>query len=112
MREQGVKAGLVKLRVFRPFPAEELASALKGVKALAVMDRSEGYSGTGGPLGAEVRMALYGKADGIIVIDIVFGLGGRDVRVSDFETLFAELKEFADKPAIDIPYYKHMGQRE
>jgi len=112
LRENGVKAGLVKLRVFRPFPAAELAVALKDVKALAVMDRSEGYSGAGGPLGAEVRMALYGKADGIKVINIVFGLGGRDARVGDFEALFAELKELADKPAADIPYFKHMGQRE
>ena len=112
LRERGVKAGLVKLRVFRPFPAAELAAALRGVKALAVMDRSEGYSGNGGPLGAEARMALYGKADGIKVINIVFGLGGRDARVGDFEAVFAELEGFLDKPAEDIPYFRHMGQRE
>jgi len=112
LRENGVKAGLVKLRVFRPFPASELADALSGVKALAIMDRSEGYSGVGGPLGAETRMALYGRVDGIKIIDIVFGLGGRDARVEDFEALFSELKDLADKPAADIPYYKHMGQRE
>ena len=111
-REKGVKAGLIKLRVFRPFPAAELAAALKGVKALAVMDRSEGYSGAGGPLGAEVRMALYGKTDGVKTINIVFGLGGRDARVSDFEALFAELSILADKPSAEIPYFKHMGQRE
>jgi len=107
-----VKAGLIKLRVFRPFPAEEVAEAVNGVKALAIMDRSEGYSGAGGPLGAEVRMALYGKTDGIKTINIVFGLGGRDARVDDFEALFAELLELADKPAADIPYFKHMGQRD
>jgi len=112
LREQGVKAGLIKLRVFRPFPAAELAEALKGVKALAIMDRSEGYSGAGGPLGAETRMALYGKVDGIKTINIVFGLGGRDARVDDFEALFAELLELAEKPAADIPYFKHMGQRD
>jgi len=112
LREAGVKAGLVKLRVFRPFPAAELANALKGLKALAIMDRSEGYSGAGGPIGAETRMALYGKADGIKTIDIVFGLGGRDARVEDFEAVFAELKGFAGKPAADIPYYRHMGHRE
>jgi len=112
LREQGVKAGLIKLRVFRPFPAAELAAALKDVKALAVMDRSEGYSGSGGPLGAEARMALYGKADGIKVTNIVFGLGGRDARVDDFEKLFAELSELKGKAAADIPYFRHMGQRE
>jgi len=112
LREKGVKAGLIKLRVFRPFPAAELAAALKDVKALAIMDRSEGYSGTGGPLGAETKMALYGRADGIKIINIVFGLGGRDARVSDFETVFAELSELADKAAADVPYFRHMGQRE
>jgi len=112
LRKNGVKAGLIKLRVFRPFPAEELAAALKNVKALAIMDRSEGYSGMGGPLGAEVRMALYGKADGLKTINIVFGLGGRDARVGDFESLFGELAGLAEKPAADIPYFKHMGQRE
>jgi len=112
MREKGVKAGLIKPRVFRPFPAAELVEALKGVKALAIMDRSEGYSGNGGPLGAEVRMALYGKADGIKTINIVYGLGGRDARVNDFVTLFADLAELAKKPSADIPYFKHMGQRE
>jgi len=112
LREKGIRAGLIKLRVFRPFPAAELAAALKGVKALAIMDRSEGYSGTGGPLGAETRMALYGKADGIKTINIVFGLGGRDARVEDFEALFGDLKELADKPSGDIPYFIHMGQRD
>ena len=112
LRDKGFKAGLIKLRVFRPFPAAELAAALKDIKALAIMDRSEGYSGAGGPLGAETRMALYGKADGIKTINIVFGLGGRDARVNDFEALFGELKELADKPSADIPYFRHMGQRD
>jgi len=112
LREKGVKAGLIKLRVFRPFPAAELAAALKGVGALAIMDRSEGFSGNGGPLGAEVRMALYGKTDGIKTINIVFGLGGRDIGVDDFESLYADLAELAKKPAAEIPYFKHMGQRE
>ena len=112
MRKKGVKAGLIKLRVFRPFPAEELAEAVKGLSALAIMDRSEGYSANGGPLGAEVRMALYGKVDGIRTINIVFGLGGRDVRVNDFEDLFGELVELAKEPTENIPYFKHMGQRE
>jgi len=112
LRGKGIKAGLIKLRVFRPFPAMELAEALAGVRALAIMDRSEGYSSNGGPLGAEARMALYGKRDGVKAINIVFGLGGRDVRVEDFEALYAELAELADKPAADIPYFKYMGQRE
>ena len=116
LRDRGVKAGLIKLRTFRPFPAAELAAALGGdsgsVKALAIMDRSEGYSGNGGPLGAEVRMALYGRADGIRIVNIVYGLGGRDARVEDFEALYSELAELTGKTPHDIPYFKHMGQRE
>jgi pyruvate ferredoxin oxidoreductase alpha subunit len=112
LRGRGVKAGLIKLRAFRPFPAAELAKALAGTKAVAVMDRSEGYSGNGGPLGAEVRMALYGRADGIKAINIVFGLGGRDARVEDFEALCGELAELVDKDPANIPYFRHMGQRE
>ena len=112
LRGRGVRAGLVKLRVFRPFPAAELAAALKGVKALAVMDRSEGYSGNGGPLGAEARMALYGRADGIKAVNIVFGLGGRDARTEDFEAVFAELDGLKGMESGELPYFRHMGQRE
>ena len=112
LREKGVKAGLIKLRVFRPFPAEELAKALANVKALAIMDKSDGFSGNGGPLGSEVRAALYGKQDGIKTINLVYGLGGRDVRTDDIEAIFADLEAMKDKPSEDIPYCKHIGVRE
>jgi pyruvate ferredoxin oxidoreductase alpha subunit len=112
LRGKGVRAGLVKLRVFRPFPAAELAAALSGVKALAIMDRSDGFSGNGGPLGAEVRAALYGRADGIRTINLVYGLGGRDTRVEDFENIYAELEEMKDGPTDASPYCRHIGQRE
>ena len=58
LRAEGEKVGLLKIRLFRPFPAEEIAEALKGVKAIAVMDRAEGYSNQGGPLGADIMSAL------------------------------------------------------
>jgi pyruvate ferredoxin oxidoreductase alpha subunit len=110
LRERGVNAGLVKLRVFRPFPSEELAEAFPGVKALGIMDKSDGFTGCGGPLGAEVRAALYGKADGIRTINYVYGLGGRDVRVEDFFEIFDELARMADgKEAPDCRYH---GVRE
>ena len=82
LRTKGVKVGLVKLRVFRPFPGEELAAALYGVKALAVMDKSEGFSACGGPLFAEVRGALYGLEQRPPAVNYVYGLGGRDIRVA------------------------------
>lgn len=112
LREKGVKAGLIKLRVFRPFPAEELAKALSHIKALAIMDKSDGFSGNGGPLGSEVRAALYGKVDGIKTINLVYGLGGRDVRVDDFFNIYSDLEIMKDQPAEEIPYCKHIGVRE
>ena len=58
LRKQGIKAGLLKVRVFRPFPEEEIAHALRNVKSVAILDRSEMFAATGGPLGAEVTAAL------------------------------------------------------
>ena len=110
LREKGVRAGLVKLRCFRPFPAEELREAFSGLKALGIMDRSDGFSANGGPLGAEVRAALYGKADGIRTINYVYGLGGRDVRVEDFYHIFEELTGMLNGKT--APDYRHIGVRE
>jgi pyruvate ferredoxin oxidoreductase alpha subunit len=109
LRDRGVKAGLVKLRMFRPFPARELADALKRLKALAIMDRSDGFSATGGPLNAEVRAALYGKSD-VKTAGYVYGLGGRDVRVEDFFTIFDELAALAS--GAEQPYCRYIGVRE
>lgn len=110
LREDGVKAGLVKIRVFRPFPGEELARALAGTRAVAVMDKSEGFSGSGGPLFAETRSALYDLKERPYLIDIVYGLGGRDVRVEDIEKVFGRLADIAVTGDIG-PLYTHMGQR-
>jgi len=110
LREQGVKAGLVKIRVFRPFPAEELARALGKTKAVAVMDRSEGFSANGGPVFAETRSALYDLRERPHLINIVYGLGGRDMKVEDIEKIFARLADIAATGEIG-PVYTHMGQR-
>ena len=110
LRAKGVKAGLVKLRVFRPFPMEEIAEALSGVKALAVMDKSEGYSAAGGPLFAEDRTACYDLPNRPLMTDVVFGLAGRDCAVEDIERVYRHLEEMVrtGKPG---PLYIHMGQR-
>lgn len=110
LREEGVKAGLVKIRVFRPFPGEELARALAGTKAVAVMDKSEGFSANGGPLFAETRSALYDLKERPYLINIVYGLGGRDVKTDDIEKVFARLAKIAETGEIG-PVYSHMGQR-
>jgi len=110
LREEGVKAGLVKIRVFRPLPGEELARALAGTRAVAVMDKSEGFSANGGPLFAETRSALYDLKERAYLIDIVYGLGGRDVKVEDIEKVFGRLADIAVTGEIG-PLYTHMGQR-
>ncbi|MEN6389831.1 MAG: transketolase C-terminal domain-containing protein [Syntrophomonas sp.] len=110
LRDNGVKAGLVKIRVFRPFPGEELAEVLAHTRAVAVMDKSEGFSGSGGPLFAETRSALYDLKERPYLIDIVYGLGGRDVKVEDIEKVFGRLADIAVAGETH-PIYTHMGQR-
>ena len=110
LREDGVKAGLVKIRVFRPFPGEELARALAGTKAVAVMDKSEGFSANGGPLFAETCSALYNLKERPYLINIVYGLGGRDIKTGDIEKVFERLADIAVTGATG-PVYTHMGQR-
>ncbi|TDB36846.1 MAG: pyruvate ferredoxin oxidoreductase [Actinobacteria bacterium] len=95
MRESGIKAGVVKIRCFRPFPYAELAAALSGVKAVAVMDRAESFGAEGGPLFLEVRSALYDATERIPVIDYIYGLGGSDVRLELIETVLNDLSEIA-----------------
>ncbi len=95
LREQGKKVGLLKIRVFRPFPGEEFAEALKNCKAVAIMDRSEGYNATGGPLGAEVTAAMYRAKSRAELVNIIYGLSGRDVKVSDIVRLFTKLEKLA-----------------
>ena len=95
LRAQGKKVGLLKLRVFRPFPAEEIAAALAHCKSLAIMDRSDSFNGNGGPLGAEVSQALYNARSSVLAVNYIYGLGGRDIRVEDFEDIYSRLETIA-----------------
>ena len=96
LREKGEKVGLIKIRLFRPFPADAIADALKNVKAVAIMDRAEGYTNHGGPLGADVMSALFRARSSALAVNIIYGLGGRDVRVEDMEQVFADLQAVID----------------
>lgn len=107
----GKKVGLVKIRVFRPFPEEELAEALKDMKAIAVMDRSEMFSATSGPLGAEVRAALYQAKSNAEVVNYFYGLGGRDITVEDFQQVYANLEVMAETHEVK-GMYDYIGLRE
>ncbi|MGX6592395.1 pyruvate ferredoxin oxidoreductase, alpha subunit [Cetobacterium ceti] len=110
MRAQGKKVGLLKVRVFRPFPMEEIGQALKNVKMVAVMDKCEGMSAAGGPLFAEVRSALYDCPTRPKMINYVYGLGGRDVTVNHMKEIFETLLVEKDKDVTNV--YRHFGVRE
>lgn len=84
LRKRKIPAGLLRLKLWRPFPSEELRKAVKGAKVLAVMDRAISFGGATGPLGAEVRSSLYGESDCPAIVNSIIGLGGRDVTVGDF----------------------------
>jgi len=111
LRREGKKVGLIKIRVFRPFPMEELAEAMKKVKAAAVMDKAESFSACGGPLFAEVRSALYDLENRPKTVNYVYGLGGRDICVEDFVSIYDRLFEIIET-GNQGEIYSHIGQRE
>lgn len=111
LRSKGVKAGLLKIRVFRPFPAKEIAKALKNAKAIAVLDRSEGYNAVGGPVGADVMSALYCEKIMIESVNVFYGLSGRDVRVEDMLEIYSKLEKLADGENT-FGEYPYIGLRE
>ena len=97
MRAAGKKVGLLKIRVYRPFPGEELATALRGAKRVAVLDKNISL-GSKGAVALEVKDALYGS--GIPVLDYIVGLGGRDIRKRDI----ARIVDLAEKGEGDLFY--------
>lgn len=111
LREKGIKAGLLKIRLFRPFPAEEIARALSHVKAVAIMDRAESLSSQGGPLGSEVMAALYRARSQALAVNYIYGLGGRDVRVDQAEEVFEQLEKIAAAGEV-TDAYRYLGLRE
>ena len=111
LRGQGVKAGLLKIRVYRPFPVEQITAALAKCKAVAVMDRADSLNGAGGPLFTDVTSAMYGRADGVKMINYIYGLGGRDVKVDDIEVVYKELQEIVKTGKVK-EVYNYLGVRE
>jgi pyruvate ferredoxin oxidoreductase alpha subunit len=111
LRAKGQKVGVLKLRVFRPFPAEEIAEVLRNCKAVAIMDRTESYNGNGGPLGAEVMAGLYRKKILITAVNYIYGLAGRDFTVENVYDIFAELTQAVENNT-QIEQYKYIGLRK
>nr|WP_051527036.1 transketolase C-terminal domain-containing protein [[Eubacterium] cellulosolvens] len=110
LREEGWKVGVLKIRVFRPFPEKQIAEALKKCRAAAIMDRCESYNGNSGPLGSEIPAGLFRNKVNIEAVNYIYGLGGRDFTTEDVKDVFAELKDVAEngKPA---PDHKYVGLR-
>jgi pyruvate ferredoxin oxidoreductase alpha subunit len=101
LRKAGKKVGILRPRLFRPFPYREIADALKNVKAIAVLDRVDSMSGFGGPLFNEVRSALYELEKRPKIVNRIFGLGGRDYMVKDAVQVFDELANIAETGKVD-----------
>jgi pyruvate ferredoxin oxidoreductase alpha subunit len=95
MREAGEKIGQLRLRLWRPFPFEELRDALKGVKTLIVLDRAMSLGGQGGPVCGEVRAAMHGCRDDLNIISFIGGLGGRSISDQGFEDMIRRGMEIA-----------------
>ncbi len=110
LRERGEKVGLVKIRVFRPFPHEELAELLERFRVVGVMDRSASFGAQGGPVFIEVRSALFGRPNPPLVVDYLYGLGGRDIRAKELEQIFEELLSYRQTPPQTL--FKVWGVRE
>jgi pyruvate ferredoxin oxidoreductase alpha subunit len=110
LRAQGWKVGLVKIRLWRPFPFEELREAVKDTQVLIVFDRCLSYGGTGGPVCGEVKAALYGEEKRPRIVSFVGGLGGRDVIPEEFVQMIKKGSKLPEKG--QEREYEMIGVRE
>jgi pyruvate ferredoxin oxidoreductase alpha subunit len=111
LRSQGLKVGMLKPRVFRPFPAEELADALRSKAAVGVMDRSDSFGALGGPLFMELCAAFKVHDVPAKTVDYIFGLGGRDTTPDQIESVFRDLAGIAETGEIK-QLVTYLGVRE
>lgn len=94
LREEGVKAGALKLRIFRPFPEEALKEALRDIPAIGVLDRAISFGAPGGPLYEEVKTILYEEEDDRpLVVNYIHGLGGRDTPPDLIRSIYKNLDQ-------------------
>lgn len=110
LREQGVKAGLLKIRVYRPFPGEEVAKALSHLKAVAVLDKSDSLNAIGGALFEDVVSSMYVAKQNVPVVNYVYGIGGRDTTEKEIKSVYTDLAEIAKDGKVENPY-RYLGLR-
>jgi pyruvate ferredoxin oxidoreductase alpha subunit len=110
MREKGRLVGLLKIRLWRPFPFEEFRKAASRAKILVVVDRAVSYGGPGGPVASELRSALYGEPKRPLVVNFIAGLASRDVAPFDFIAMVDKAEGTFQKGM--GPEYEIYGVRE
>ena len=110
LRDQGVKAGLLKIRVYRPFPGEEVAKALSHLKAVAVLDKSDSLNAIGGALFEDVVSSMYVAKQNVPVVNYVYGIGGRDTTEKEIKSVYTDLAEIAKDGKVENPY-RYLGLR-
>ena len=111
LREKGVKAGLLKLRMFRPFPAEEIAEALQGLKAVAILDKADSLNAAGGALFEDVTSAMYVNKKQVPMVNYIYGIGGRDTTTMQIESVYNDLQEIVKTGETGNPY-RYLGLRK
>jgi len=110
LRAQGIKAGLLKIRMFRPFPAEEVATALKNAKSIAVLDKADSLNGAGGALFEDTISGMYVSNIHVPTVNYIYGIGGRDTTVNDIKKVYWDLQEISNTGNIGNPY-RYLGLR-
>ena len=112
LRAKGIKAGLLKVRVYRPFPAEEIAKALSHLKAVAVLDKDDSVNAAGAPLFTDVTSAMYtNQITNVPMVDYMYGIGGRDTTTKDIVSVFEDLQEIIKTGNLENPY-RYLGLRK
>jgi pyruvate ferredoxin oxidoreductase alpha subunit len=113
LREQGKPVGQIKLRLWRPFPFDEIREAAKSIKKLIVIDRAISYGGPGGPVASEIRAALYQEKNMPAIANFLCGFAGRDVTANDFVKMYEKTEELArSKKPIREEDYIFYGVRD
>jgi len=97
LRAEGKSVGQIRLRLWRPFPFEEIRQAVKNAKVLVVLDRALSFGGPGGPVCSEIRSALYDQDNKPKIVSFVGGLGGRDITIAGFEEIVNKGIEISQK---------------
>jgi len=111
LRDKGIKAGLLRIRTYRPFPVKEIVKALGKTKAVAVMDRSMSFGGEGGAVFHEVRNALYDTPNKPYVVNYIYGLGGRDTSPIQIQGIFEDLLKVLQTKHVDAQI-SYIGLRD